>query len=169
VRGGRGGSKKRYAGWRDGRLLVVGLESVRRDWPAVARRLQEGMLERVFTDRDPAPFVREVVGAVGSGELDEELVYVKRIRKGDLARYTHATPPHVRAARKLDQPIGSVIRYVVTTDGPEPVVPGRQLPPRIDRGHAVDHILEPIAEAILCEIGSSFDEVIGRPRQLVLF
>ena len=59
VRGGRKGSKKRYAGWVDGRLVVVGLESVRRDWPALAHRLQEGMLERLFTGRDPAPFVRD--------------------------------------------------------------------------------------------------------------
>ena len=53
VRSGLGGSKKRYAGWVDGKLLVVGLESVRRDWPAIARRLQEGILTRVFTDEDP--------------------------------------------------------------------------------------------------------------------
>ena len=41
VRGGLGGSKKRYAGWLaegDAPLVIVGLESVRRDWPRVTRR-----------------------------------------------------------------------------------------------------------------------------------
>src|SRR5262249_7372557 len=58
VRSGRSGSKKRYAGWRSGQLELVGLESVRRDWPAVARRLQRGLLERAFSDAPTLPFVR---------------------------------------------------------------------------------------------------------------
>src|SRR4029453_1042468 len=66
VRSGRSGSKKRYAGWRAGQLEVVGLQSVRRDWPAVARRLQRGMLERAFTDAPVLPFVRETVDALRS-------------------------------------------------------------------------------------------------------
>ena len=69
LRGGRGASHKRYAGWSDGRLVVVGLESVRRDWPAVARRLQEGLLERLFTDGDVAGYAREVTQAVLAGAL----------------------------------------------------------------------------------------------------
>ncbi len=168
VRGGRGGSKKRYAGWRGGSLLVVGLESVRRDWPAVSRRLQEGMLERLFTDREVMPLVREVVERVRAGELDEELVYVKRIRKGDVASYTRTNPPHVQAARKIAGFRGGLIRYVVTRDGPEPVLPGRPLPANIDRSHAVEKLLRPIADAILPEIGASFDEAVGNPRQLSL-
>ena len=81
VRGGRGGSKKRYAGWLadadEEALEIVGLESVRRDWPRIARRLQEGMLTRLFRDEDILPFVREVIAALRSGELDAELVYTK--------------------------------------------------------------------------------------------
>lgn len=168
VRSGAGGSKKRYAGWVDGRLLVVGLESVRRDWPLAARRLQEGMLTRLFTGEDPLPFVRDVVARLRAGEIDDELVYVKRIRKGAVDRYTGAVPPHVQAARKAGSAAGAVIRYVVTRDGPEPVLPGRALPANVDREHALERILRPVADAILPEIGHSFDEVLGRPRQLEL-
>jgi DNA polymerase-2 len=168
VRSGAGGSKKRYAGWVDGGLLVVGLESVRRDWPAVARRLQEGMLEHVFTDRDPMPFVRDVIARVRDGALDHELVYAKRIRKGSVERYSGAVPPHVQAARKAGSAAGSVIRYVVTRSGPEPVLPGRPLPADVDREHALDRILRPVADAILPELGHDFDEALGRPRQLEL-
>jgi DNA polymerase-2 len=168
VRGGGGGSKKRYAGWRDGELLVVGLESVRRDWPAVARRIQEGMLERLFTEGEVVPFVREIVAAVRAGALDHELVYVKRVRKGDLSRYTSTTPPHVQAARKAGRLSGGVIRYVMTARGPEPAYPGRPLPDGIDREYAVERVLRPIADAILDELGTSFDEALGLPRQLSL-
>ncbi len=173
LRGGRGASHKRYAGWEDGQLVVVGLEAVRRDWPAVAARLQQGMLERAFTDRPLAPFVREVAEQVLAGECDAELVYAKRVRKASLDRYTATTPPHVQAARKLaDQGVrvGPVVRYVVTATGPEPVVPGRALPAAIDRRHYVDRVLAPIADAILIERGESFDAALGRakPQQLPL-
>jgi DNA polymerase-2 len=168
VRGGAAGSKKRYAGLADGRLELVGLESVRRDWPAVAARLQRGMLERIFGDQDPAPFVREVVAAVRSGALDAELVYAKRVRKGALDRYTATTPPHVQAARKTGRSVGPIVRYVIARSGPEPVLPGRPLPQGIDREHAIEKVLRPVADAILRELGRSFDEALDLPRQLSL-
>ncbi len=168
VRGGKSGSKKRYAGWTERGLDVVGLESVRRDWPVAGRRLQEGMLSRLFTDEPVVPFVESVVADLRAGRLDDDLVYVKRVRKGSLDRYTRTTPPHVQAARKAGGAIRGVIRYVVTTDGPEPVLPGRPLPGAIDREHYVEKILRPIADAILPEVDSSFDEVLGIPRQMDL-
>jgi len=168
VRGGAEGSKKRYAGWLDGRLELIGLESVRRDWPAVARRLQQGMLERLFRDGDPLGFAREIAARVKSGDLDAALVYAKRVRKGSLERYTATTPPHVQAARKLRSDFGGVIRYVICCSGPEPVIPGGPLPPDIDRAHYQERVLRPVADAILCEIGTSFDEALGVPRQLSL-
>jgi DNA polymerase-2 len=168
VRRGPSGSKKRYAGWIAGELEIVGLESVRRDWPDVTRRLQRGLLERLFTDREVLPFARELVGRVRAGELDEELVYAKRVRKGSLARYTATTPPHVQAARKIEGRVGPVVRYVITRAGPEPVFPGRALPGGIDHEHYVEKVLRPVADAILSQLGSSFAEAVGEPRQLSL-
>jgi DNA polymerase-2 len=172
VRGGRSGSKKRYAGWSDGRLEVVGLESVRRDWPDVARRLQEGMLALLFQDREVLPFVRSLVKQLLAGELDEELVYAKRIRKGSLERYTATTPPHVQAARRardlLGAPIGPIVRYVITAGGPQPVIPGRPLPPGIDHRHYLDKVLRPVADAILSHVGECFDDALDQPHQLSL-
>jgi DNA polymerase-2 len=168
VRGGAGGSKKRYAGWAAGRLELVGLESVRRDWPAVARRLQTGMLERLFRDEDVVPFLREVVARVCAGELDAELVYAKRLRKGAPEGYTATTPPHVQAARKAGAAPGSLVRYVVTRAGPEAVTAGGALPEGIDHGHYVEHVLRPVAESILSVLDRDFDEALDRPRQLPL-
>jgi len=168
LRGSSSGSKKRYAGWREGTLEVVGLESVRRDWPEVARRLQEGMLTRLFRDEEVLPFVSELVAQVRSGAYDEELVYSKRVRKASLEHYTRTTPPHIQAARKAKGAVGPVVRYVITDTGPELATPGRRLPPGIDRAHYVERVLRPIADAILEQIDSSFDEALGRPRQLRL-
>jgi DNA polymerase-2 len=126
------------------------------------------MLERIFADADPLPFVREVVAAVRSGALDAELVYAKRVRKGALERYTATTPPHVQAARKAKGPVGPVVRYVIARSGPEPVLAGYPLPEGIDREHAVLKLLRPVADSILRELGRDFDEALDRPRQLTL-
>jgi DNA polymerase-2 len=176
VRGGSGGSKKRYAGWiangEEERLEIVGLESVRRDWPAVARRLQEGMLTRLFQDEAIMPFASEIVQNVRTGSLDPELVYAKRIRKGSLDRYTASSPPHIQAARKFEERSGhtikGVIRYVITARGPEPVLPGEPLPTDIDRSHYLERVLRPVAESILSEQGLSFSEALGEGQQMSL-
>jgi DNA polymerase-2 len=168
VRGGGGASKKRYAGWTDGQLEIVGLEAVRRDWPAVTARLQEGMLERLFTDQDVMPFVKQIADDLMEGKLDDELVYIKRIRKRSLESYTASTPPHIQAARKLEGQVGPIIRYVIARTGPEPVVPGGSLPANIDRRHYIERVVRPVADAILVEIGHSFDEAMGQPQQLDL-
>src|SRR5262249_59347780 len=60
-RGGATGSKKRYAGLVDGRLEIVGLEAVRRDWSPGARRFQRQPLERGRRERPATGFVRQVV------------------------------------------------------------------------------------------------------------
>ena len=133
----------------------------------MAARLQEGMLTRLFTDQDVMPFVKQIADDVMEGKRDDELVYVKRIRKA-LESYTASTPPHVQAARKAGGTTGPVIRYVIARTGPEPVVPGGRLPGDIDRRHYLERVLRPVADAILIEIGHSFDEAMGEPRQLDL-
>jgi DNA polymerase-2 len=168
VRGGAAGSKKRYAGWRDGELEIVGLESVRRDWPAIARRLQERLLGDVFQDRDPIPAARALVAQLRAGALDDELVYAKRIRKGSLESYTATSPPHVQAARRAGIALGPVVRYVITEAGPEALVPGRRLSARIDYAHYVDRVLRPVADSILPFAGQTFADALGDPRQLTL-
>lgn len=164
VRGGKSGSKKRYAGLCSGRLLVVGLESVRRDWPELATRLQEGVLTRLFTDKDPLPFINDLVERLHAGELDRELIYTKRIRKGSLDRYTVGAP-HIQAARKAGAEAGDTIHYLVTHSGPEPMLPGDDMPRGIDYEHYIERVLRPVADSILREVGSSFGSAVGEASQ----
>ena len=125
------------------------------------------MLTRLFRDEPVMPFVKQIADEVLAGERDDELVYVKRIRK-KLESYTASTPPHVQAARKAGGKPGPVIRYVIALTGPEPIFPGGPLPGGLDRRHYIEKVLRPVAEAILVEIGHSFDEAIGQPHQLDL-
>jgi DNA polymerase-2 len=167
VRGGATGSKKRYAGLlADGTVEFVGLEAVRRDWSAVARRFQRELLARVFADQPVADFVREFVGDLRAGRFDGELAYRKAVRK-PLDDYTRTTPPHVKAARKLGDERGRLVTYVVTRAGPEPVE-ALTAPP--DHEHYVTQQLRPIADAVLRFVGGpDFDELAGLRRQLSLF
>jgi DNA polymerase-2 len=168
VRGGKQGSKKRYAGLVGGQVEIVGLEAVRRDWPPVSGRLQKGMLALLFADRPAEPFAREVVEGLRAGKLDRELVIRKGLRKGSVDRYTKTTPPHIQAARKAKGRAGRVVRYVVTRSGPEPVLDDAPFPAEIDYEYYVEHVLRPVADSILEQVDSSFDRVLGRPSQLTL-
>jgi DNA polymerase-2 len=160
LRGGVGGAKKRYAGlwWKDGRevLHFVGMEAVRSDWTRLARDFQTGLYERFLHDRPIDDFVRDVMRRLHAGELDDQLVYRKRLRRRaeDSAR---GAPPHVRAARLLARP-GGEVRYVMTLRGPVPV----ELPHAdVDHRHYVEHQLVPVAEAILALSGRSWRELTG--------
>jgi DNA polymerase-2 len=101
------------------------------------------------------------------GELDELLVYRKRLRRA-LDEYEKNVPPHVRAARIADEfhirqgrppqyRNGGWIRYVMTTAGPEPLdVREHGAASPIDYEHYLTKQLEPVADAILPFLGDSF-------------
>ncbi|MCK5802189.1 MAG: DNA polymerase II [Lentisphaeria bacterium] len=121
------GRAKGYAGLRlmegetEPKLDIVGMEAVRSDWTEMAHRLQRELLTRLFRG-DPGPaqeiFISDWVRDLKAGEMDADLVYHRRLRKA-LDSYTKTTPPHVKAARMMDNP-GGTIHYVVTTAGPQP-------------------------------------------------
>ncbi len=169
VRGGKVGSKKRYAGLlvEDGReeIEFVGLESVRRDWSEVSKHFQRELLQRVFHDQPVEVFIREFVADLRAGHFDHELTYKKAIRK-DLDAYTKTTPPHVKAARKQGATTGRIIAYVMTGNGPEPV---DNLTAAPDYAHYIEHQLAPIADAVLSFLETDFETVMQTRKQLALF
>ncbi|MEM1231066.1 MAG: DNA polymerase II [Pseudomonadota bacterium] len=168
LRGGTGGARKRYVGLREGDLEFVGMEVVRRDWTALARHTQRALYERLFRGEDVAGYLADRVRALRAGELDDELIYRKGLRK-PVAEYTANTPPHVQAARKSASPAGGrrqVIAYRMTRAGPEPV--DAQSAP-VDLEHYVEKQLRPVAEPVLDLLGLNFAQVVGDDRQLGLF
>jgi len=143
----------------------VGMEVVRRDWTALAKRVQRELYGRLFADRPVEAYLADVVRQVRSGTFDDELVYRKNLRKGT-DDYTASTPPHVAAARKSSRSPGRLISYVMTIDGPEPL---DNLRHRLDREHYVAKQVRPVAEPVLETLGLDFDKVIGDSRQTSLF
>ncbi|SDN68082.1 DNA polymerase II [Pseudomonas jinjuensis] len=168
VRGAEEGSKKRYAGLvrrAEGReeMVFKGLETVRTDWSPLAREFQQELYLRIFQQRPYHDYVRDYVRRTLAGELDELLVYRKRLRR-PLDDYQRNVPPHVRAARIADQyndslgrprqyQNGGWISYLITTAGPQPLET-RTSP--IDYDHYVSKQLKPVADAILPFVGGDF-------------
>lgn len=179
IRGAELGSKKRYAGQverPDGQREMVfkGLETVRTDWSPLAQRFQQALYEKIFNREPYADYVRDIVRRTLAGELDEELVYRKRLRRR-LDEYQRNVPPHVRAARLADDfnarhgrprqyQHGGWIRYVMTVAGPEPLE-ARSAP--IDYAHYVTRQLQPIADAILPFLDDEFETLLSG--QMALF
>jgi len=158
------GAKKRYAGFHDNTIDIVGLEYVRRDWTELAKEFQYTLLEKVFTGASIEHYIRETVKELKAGKLDHLLIYKKGVRK-DLDQYTKTTPPHIKAARKLDDFSDRVISYVMTKRGPEPL-DGK--PRRIDYEHYIEKQLKPIANSILHFYNKSFTDVITGQKQMSL-
>ena len=162
------GASKRYAGLLGGAqagVEFVGMEVVRRDWTALAKQVQRGLYQRLFTDQSVDAYLRDVVKQVRNGDLDASLVYRKNLRK-DADEYTATTPPHVVAARKSTRPPGRLISYVMTTAGAEPLDNVRH---PLDREHYVLKQVKPVAEPVLATLGLDFERVIGDSRQLELY
>lgn len=167
IRGTEIGSKKRYAGLEgegeQEQLIFKGLETVRTDWTELAKQFQKGLYQRIFHDEDPGPFIAEMIHKTRSGEVDDWLVYRKRLRRR-LSDYQKSQPPHVRAARLADEARiragqdpryqqRGTIAYVMTTQGAEPLE-CRTAP--LDYEHYVQKQLRPVAEAILPFVGLNF-------------
>ncbi|MHC1604856.1 MAG: DNA polymerase II [Candidatus Methanofastidiosia archaeon] len=160
------GAKKRYAGMVDGKLHIVGLEYVRRDWTQLSKEFQYNLLLRIFKDEDYEDYIRNYVKMLKNRELDDLLIYRKRLRKG-VEQYTKTTPPHVKAARMLQfkgKENASLIEYVMTKKGPQPV----QLAKNIDYSHYIEKQIKPIAESMLSLLEENFEDIITKTRQQTL-
>ena len=179
IRGTDLGSKKRYAGQvmrASGKVEMVfkGLETVRTDWSPLAQQFQQTLYEKIFNREPYQDYVRDIVRRTLAGELDDQLVYRKRLRR-QLDEYQRNVPPHVRAARIADDyndrhgrprryQNGGWISYLMTVAGPEPL---ETRAAAIDYDHYVTRQLQPIADAILPFLDNDFETLLTG--QMALF
>jgi len=114
-------AKKRYCGLlSDGRLDTVGLEVVRGDWAAVAKNVQERVLEIILKEQAPqkaAKFVTQFISDLREKKVPyKDLVIWKTLTK-PVEEYA-VRAPHVEAAKKLmeegwELSLGDKIGYVI--------------------------------------------------------
>ncbi|MGS0679766.1 DNA polymerase II [Shewanella sp. 125m-7] len=176
LRGSIEGSKKRYVGTKrnsqdDSELIFKGMEQVRSDWSPLARRVQYELYERLFQQQDVESYLRDTADKLNRGELDNELIFTKQLRR-DLEEYTAKSAPHLKAARKLCDATGDAqygkrgarIEYVMTLNGAEPVQHASTI---IDYNYYLTRQLEPIAEPILTILKTTFSEITSNQMSLI--
>ena len=113
-------AKKRYAGLLpDGRLDIVGLEVARGDWAAVAKNVQEKVLEIILKDQSPdkaAKFVQQFIHNLRQKQLPyRDLIIWKTLTKPPEEYEVRAS--HVEAAKMLAEKgwklsVGDKVGYV---------------------------------------------------------
>jgi len=168
LRGQDTGSKKRYAGLKASEqgeeMVFKGLETVRSDWTELAQVFQQTLYQKIFAGLPVETYIIETIAQLNQGQLDEQLVYHKRLRR-PLAEYVKNIPPQVRAAKIADQKNAQRglplryqqrgrIGYLLTINGPEPQEYHES---SIDYQQYIDKQLKPIADAILPVLGKDFN------------
>jgi DNA polymerase I len=168
LRHGEKAAKKRYAGLMliDGKekIQTVGLEAVRGDWTDAAKIYQKEILDRIFHNKDIIKYTKDFIQDIRAGKYDDKLIYIKSLRK-DVEGYKKTTPPHVKAARKLDKIESDKIEYIMTIEGPEPIQNQKH---RLDYNHYIEKQIKPLAESILSLFGETFEEVEKGHKQSTL-
>jgi len=162
ARGSEAGAKKRYAGLvvksteagEEENIEFVGMEFVRSDWTKLAKEFQIELYEKIFKGEEVEEWIRSVILKLKSGELDDKLIYRKRLRK-DVDDYVKNVPPHARAAKLLNEP-RDVIYYAITQRGPIPIELKHN---DFDYDHYIDKQLKPIADSVLSLFGKNFDSI----------
>ena len=151
------------------------MEFNRSDWTALAQQFQHEIFSIAFNNSlDELPeLLRKCVSTwnsnLFSGKLNHLLVYRKGISK-PLDSYVKNIPPHIRAARKIPGFKDRFIRYVITVEGPEPVMDRdsdlQQIHP--DPEHYSQKQLAPIADMLLRFYNTSWDKITSGGEQLSL-
>jgi len=179
IRGSEKGSKKRYAGMtithdftyekpnkNNFKLVFKGLETVRTDWTHLAREIQKELYQRIFLNQEYKAYILQIVKSLKQGELDDKLIYRKRLRR-KLREYQKNVPPHVQAARKADAWLisnhkktryqhGGWIAYCYTVNGPEPL---ECLSSTLDYEVYIERQIAPVVDGIVNFLGTSFEEI----------
>ncbi|MGB0937806.1 MAG: DNA polymerase II [Colwellia sp.] len=182
IRGSEQGTKKRYAGLvanlddqtQSPKLVFKGLESVRTDWTTLAKDFQQQLYLKVFNAEPVEAYINETVRLTREGQLDDKLVYRKRIRR-KLIDYVKNVPPHVKAARSADEQNRKLgkplqyqkrgwISYYMTTKGPQAV---EHVQDPLDYEFYIERQLCAVADGILPFIGKDFKTITDK--QLGLF
>ncbi|WP_425342814.1 DNA polymerase domain-containing protein [Methanobacterium petrolearium] len=169
-------TKKRYALIHDDKIVVKGLELVRRDWAPVAKKTQEKVMMAILKDGSPkkaAKIIKEVIERIKNGEIPlEDLVIHTQLTKNpdkyqQMAPHVLAAKKAIKRGRKVGR--GSIIRYVVVK-GKSPI--SQRAEPledadvaNYDPSYYIDNQVLPAISRIIDSLGYSHDEIVHKEKQ----
>jgi len=180
-RSGNLGAKKKYALIdKDKRIKIRGFETVRRDWCALARKVQNTVIKQVLEDGNgekALKYVKEIIIKIKKREIEKKDLIIKTQLKKPLEEYK-AISPHVIAARKMHEakiPIsqGNLVEYFIAeSKEKKKLIRDRvKLPDEkgeYDIEYYLEHQILPAVENIFQVFKVSIEEVIEGKKQTKL-
>ena len=176
LKGSERGAKKKYA-LRDenGKIKITGFETVRRNWSAIAKEVQEKVLSLILTDQpeEALRYVRETAKELKEGKIPNTKLIIKTQITRELDSYT-SVGPHVAIAQRLRQQgeavlPGTVVEYIIAK-GAGIIRERAQLPEDVKAGeydaeYYLNHQILPAVSSIFLVFGYKEDEIVGESKQ----
>ena len=171
-------AKKKYALLdSEGRLVMRGLATRRRDWAKIAKDTQEKVIMAILKDKSrkkAVSIVSRTVRDIMKGKVDMGDLVIYTQLKMPISRYVQKGP-HVKAARKSlerGRPVGegSIISYIITkgkgsiSDRAEPAEDAKGYDPEY---YVHNQILPPVMR-ILSGLGVKEEDVLGKEKSRTL-
>jgi len=171
-------TKKKYALIdENNRIIIKGLELVRRDWSNIAKKTQREVLKALLEKGDikmAKDIVINTIEELRKGRVNkEDLIIYTQITK-DISQYK-TTAPHVEVAKKILRNggrlrVGDVVGYIITS-GSKPISERAELPEDAkdyDVNYYIDNQVLPPVIRIMEALGISKEELKSEGRQCTL-
>jgi len=184
-------TKKRYAGWsfekiESGvieKIVMKGIETVRRDWCELVSKTLYSVLEIILKEQDPKKafnYVRDVLKKLENNEIPiEDLIITKSVSR-PISAYK-GIQPHIEVVKKMrrrspnDAPgVGDRVGFVITqglqmisnrAEDPEYV---KKHGIKIDSKYYIESQLLPPLERVFESMGIERSELLGEGKQMNL-
>ncbi len=180
AKAGAFGAKKKYALLgENGALRIKGFESVRRNWSAIAKEVQENVLNTILKEHNTekaVKYAKSVIDELRNKKIPVEKVIIHTQLQKDISEYDNKGP-HVAVAQRLkNQGIsvgpGTTIRYVVM-QGSDIIRNRSKMPEEVkgndyDADYYINNQVVPAVERIFNVLGYTKEELLEKKDQTKL-
>jgi len=181
TRAGKVGAKKKYAllNKKNG-LKIRGFETVRRDWCALSRKMQDYVIRQILKDgneKKALEYVKDVAKKIRQRKIDIKELIIRTQLKKPISEYK-AISPHVIAAKKMieqETPVtqGNLIEYYIAeTKDKKKLVRDKVKLPTEKGEYDIQYYLErqilPAVENIFQVFNLDIKEIIEGKKQMTL-
>ncbi|MCX6707402.1 MAG: hypothetical protein NT001_04660, partial [Candidatus Woesearchaeota archaeon] len=171
------GAKKKYALLKsDGGMKVTGFEIVRRNWSAIAKEVQQEVLNIILKQNNvdkAVLYVQDIVKQLRQNKIPLEKVIIYMQLQKDISAYENEGP-HVAVAKRMEKrgiPVGpgSVIEYVIIA-GKEKIRDRARLLDEVsqkdyDPDYYVENQVIPVVEGIFKVLGKDINQILASKDQ----
>ena len=180
-RTGEAGAKKKYALIDEhGKLKIRGFETVRRDWCALAREVQNNVIKQILNDgneKKALEYVKEIIKQIKERKINKEKIMIRTQLKKPISEYRNISP-HVIAAKKMEEqeiPVtqGNLVEYYIaeTRDKKKLVREKVKLPNEkgeYNLEYYLTHQILPAVENIFQVFNVNVKEIVDGKKQMTL-